>query len=100
MTLRRVPGFPNYQAEDDGFKGISLDPMMARYMQGVADDIAGDANAVGESRYTGGLTTVRMGWENQPRLSAEITEEDPHWRDARDEILLRVLAAKEQRDGR
>lgn len=100
MTLRRVPGFPNYQAEDKGFQQISLGPDMARYMQGVADDIAGDANAVGESQYDGGITTVRMGWQNEPRISAEITETKPHWRDARDAILLRVLAAKERNDGR
>lgn len=100
MTLRRVPGFPNYQADDDGLKDIAMGPEMARFMQGVADDIAGDGNAVGESRYDGGITTVRMGWQNEPRISAEVTETQPHWRDARDEVLLRVLAAKERNDGR
>ena len=94
MTLRRVPGFRNYQAEDEGFQSIGLSPQMARHMKAVGDGLAGDAQAVGDSTYDAELTTVRMGWMNKPRAAVDVSESNRDWRDSRDRILLRVVEAK------
>jgi hypothetical protein len=59
--------------------------------------IAGNANAVGESKYESEATTVISGWENEKRAGAVVRETAPHWKDWRDAVLVRVADAMKVR---
>lgn len=61
----------------------------------LATQVAGNANAVGSSRYEAGRSVVVGGWNNESRSGAVVREVDPSWRDARDSILLRVAESME-----
>lgn len=93
MTLHRVPGFRNYQADDRGFQEIGLSVPMAQFMRDLGENLASQAQAVGESTYGSEVTTVRVGWQNKSRVAVNVFEVDRHWRDSRDAILLRVIDA-------
>jgi len=76
-----------------GLKQIGQSPGMAKAALEVAQRLAGNANAVGDSTYEASSTTVTAGWANEKRSGALVRESEPHWRDWRDAVLLRVADA-------
>ena len=82
-----------YKPDDYGLRKLGESPGMAKASLEVAQRLAGNANAVGESKYEAANSTVTAGWANEKRAGAVVRESEPHWRDARDAILLRVTAA-------
>lgn len=97
MALRRVPGSRNYRADDRGLKEIGKSPGMAAFVLAVGQRMAGNANAVGDSKYSAAGTTVRAGWDNEPRAGVRVFEVEHHWRDSRDAILVRVAESMKVR---
>jgi hypothetical protein len=97
MALHRVPGSRRYQAEDRGFREIGSSSAVGAEMVAVAERIAGNAEAVGDGEYEAKPSTVTAGWANERRSGAVVRESDPHWRDSRDAILVRVMQAMEVR---
>lgn len=85
--------------------GLKLDPTAIRALLAgsevskasmeIAQRLAGNANAVGESTYEAAPATVTGGWRNERRAGAVVRETDPSWNDARDSILLRVAEQME-----
>lgn len=82
-----------YKPDDYGLRQIGQSPGMAKATLEVAQRLAGNANAVGESTYEAASSTVTGGWANEKRAGAVVRESEHHWRDSRDAILLRVAAA-------
>ena len=62
-----------------------------------AQRLAGNANAVGDSTYEAAPATVTAGWANDKRAGAVVREVVHHWRDSRDQILIRVADAMKVR---
>jgi len=81
-----------------GLKQIGNSPGMAKATLAVARRAAGNANAVGDSKYEAANTTVTAGWANEKRAGAVVRESEPHWRDSRDRVLLRVADAMKARN--
>ena len=81
-----------------GLKQIGNSPGMAKATLAVARRAAGNANAVGDSKYEAANTTVTAGWANEKRAGAVVRESEPHWRDWRDRVLLRVADAMKVRN--
>lgn len=90
-------GLNKYKADDYGLRKIAQSPGMAKATLEVAQRLAGNANAVGDSTYQAASSTVTAGWANEKRAGAVVRESEPHWRDWRDGILLRVTAAMKVR---
>lgn len=86
-----------YKPVPSGFRQIARSPALARIAEKTAARIAGNANAVGDSKYESEPTTVVSGWANEKRAGAVVRETDPHWRDWRDAVLVRVTAAMKVR---
>lgn len=86
-----------YKPDDYGLRKIAQSPDMAKATLEVARRLAGNANAVGDSKYEAVSSTVTAGWANEKRAGAVVRESEPHWRDWRDGILLRVTAAMRAR---
>lgn len=80
----------SYKPNDYGLSKIAQGPGMAKASMEVAQRLAGNANAVGDSTYEAAPSTVTAGWANEKRSGAIVRESQPHWRDWRDRILLRV----------
>lgn len=93
MALHRVPGSRHYQAEDRGFREIGSSSAVGAEMVAVAERVAGNAQAVGDGEYEAKPSTVTAGWANERRSGAVVRESNPHWRDSRDAILVRVLSS-------
>lgn len=100
MALHRVPGSRNYWADDDGFKEIALSDDMRSAVLDIANDLAGNAEAVGDSTYEAKSTIVRSGWQNERRQGASVDETKVAWEDARDAILIRTADAMKIRNRR
>jgi hypothetical protein len=86
-----------YTPDDYGLRKLGQSTEMAKATLEVAQRLAGNANAVGDSKYEAASTTVTAGWANEKRAGAVVRESEPHWRDWRDGILLRVTAAMRAR---
>jgi len=82
---------------DIGLKQIAQSPQIAAETLAAAKRIAGNANAVGDSKYEAESQTVAAGWNNERRSGAVVRETDPHWKDWRDAVLLRVTNAMKER---
>lgn len=82
-----------YRPVEAGFREIGQSSAMAQATLDVAQRMAGNANAVGDSTYEAASTTVTAGWANERRAGATARESTPHWRDSRDAILVRVMAS-------
>lgn len=86
-----------YTPDDYGLAKIATSPGMAKATLEVAQRMAGNANAVGDSTYEAAGMTVTAGWANEKRSGAVVRESEAHWRDSRDAILLRVRDAMKVR---
>ncbi|NWL13313.1 hypothetical protein DM793_18775 [Paenarthrobacter nitroguajacolicus] len=86
-----------YKADDFGLRKLAQSPEMGAATLEAAKLMAGNANAVGDSKYEAESTTVTAGWANEKRAGAVVRESEPHWRDWRDGVLLRVAAAMKVR---
>jgi hypothetical protein len=80
----------SYKPNDYGLSKLAQSPGMAAASMAVAQRLAGNANAVGDSTYEAAPSTVTAGWANEKRAGAIVRESQPHWRDWRDRVLLRV----------
>lgn len=86
-----------YEPLDIGLKKLAQSPEMAKVTLEVAQRMAGNANAVGDSTYEAANTTVTAGWKNEKRAGAVVREVEHDWEDSRDAILLRVRDAMKVR---
>lgn len=82
-----------YRAQPRGLKELAQSDWMKQTMLGVGRKLAGNANAVGDSKYEAKSTTVRAGWANEQRQGVSVAETEHHWKDSRDAVLIRVAAA-------
>lgn len=89
-----------YQPRQAGLKELALSDWMKQTMLDVGRKMAGNANAVGESKYEAKSVKVRAGWANEHRYGASVAETEHHWKDSRDAVLVRVAAAMTQRGAR
>jgi len=86
-----------YEPIDVGLKQIAQSEGMAKATLEIAQRLAGNANAVGDSTYEAANATVTAGWKNERRAGAVVREVEPDWEDWRDRILLRVADAMKVR---
>ena len=93
MGLQRVPGVRGYFADSGGLRELAQSAQMQAATLAVAQRMAGNAEAVGSGSYEAAPQTVLAGWANERRAGAVVRETDPHWRDARDAVLIRVAEA-------
>lgn len=98
MSLKRVPGAKGYMADSNGLRELGQSTGMAKATLEAAKRMAGNANAVGDATYEAANTTVTAGWANEKRAGATVRETEPHWRDSRDAVLVRVAAAMRARN--
>lgn len=89
-----------YEPRKEGIRDIAQSGEMRAAVLAVAEQMAGNANSVGDSKYEAESQMVTAGWANDRRAGAVVRESEPHWRDWRDSVLLRVAAAMSQRGGR
>ena len=89
-----------YKPDHSGLRQLGSSPGMAAASLEVAQRLAGNANAVGDSTYEAANTTVIVGWANERRAGAVVRESEHHWRDSRDAVLLRVANAMSVRGRR
>lgn len=85
----------NYTPLASGLKELGNSDGMKRETLAVARTIATKANQRGKSRYEAKGQTVHLGWKNEPRAGAAVSEKEEgrDWRDSRDRVLLRVTAS-------
>ena len=81
-----------YTPLPSGFRELGQSDWAKDTTLAVAKKIAGNANAVGDSKYEAESRTMRAGWANEPRAGAVAAETQRDWRDSRDAVLVRVLA--------
>lgn len=86
-----------YEPIDFGLKKLAQSPEMGKAVLDVAQRLAGNAEAVGDSTYEAAATTVTAGWRNDRRAGAVVREVEHDWEDSRDRILLRVRDAMKVR---
>ncbi|SEI44747.1 hypothetical protein SAMN04487917_101342 [Arthrobacter sp. yr096] len=86
-----------YEPLDIGLKQIAQSSEVQAATLAVAQRMAGNANAVGDSKYEAASQTVTAGWDNERRSGAVVRETEPHWKDWRDGVLLRVANAMKER---
>ena len=82
-----------YRPRHSGVRELAQSAQMGAATLAAAQRMAGNANAVGDSTYESANATVTAGWANERRAGAVVRESEHHWRDSRDRILLRVVAA-------
>lgn len=97
MALRRVPGFKHYRADDDGLRQIGQSAAMGEATLAEAQRLVGNIEAVADGKYESEASKVTAGWKNERRAGAVVKESEPHWRDERDAIMVRVIQAMEVR---
>lgn len=93
MKLQKIPGVKRYRALGIGIKQLGASAGVGAQTLEAARKISGGANAVGDATYSYASTPVRAGWNNELRAGAVARVQEPHWRDSRDAVLLRVTAA-------
>lgn len=86
-----------YEPLDIGLKKLSQSPEIAKATLEVAQRMAGNANAVGDSTYEAVPAKVTAGWNNEQRAGAVVREVERDWKDSRDAVLLRVADAMKVR---
>lgn len=86
-----------YRPQEAGIREIAQSTAMSAATLEVAERMAGNADAVGDSTYEAENQTVTAGWANERRAGAVVRESTPHWRDWRDGVLLRVANAMRAR---
>ncbi|WP_324644156.1 hypothetical protein [Pseudarthrobacter sp. LT1] len=82
-----------YEALPLGLRKLGNSPGVSKAVLDVAERMAGNANAVGDSKYEAATAKVTAGWDNEERAGAVVREVEHDWEDSRDAILLRVADA-------
>lgn len=93
----RVVEVSKYEPLESGLAKIAQSPEMGKATLEVAQRMAGNANAVGDSTYEAVPSTVTGGWANTHRAGAVVREVHQDWEDWRDRVLLRVAEAMKVR---
>jgi hypothetical protein len=86
-----------YKPNDFGLKQLGQSDAVGKAVLDVAERMAGNANAVGDSTYEAASVPVSAGWANEKRSGAVVREVERDWEDSRDAILLRVRDAMKVR---
>lgn len=86
-----------YEPIESGLAKIAQSPEMGKATLEIAQRMAGNANAVGDSTYEAVPSTVTGGWANNHRSGALVREVEQDWEDWRDRVLLRVAEAMKVR---
>lgn len=89
----RADQVSKYEPLEVGLEKIAQSPEMGKATLEIAQRMAGNANAVGDSTYEAVPSTVPGGWKNSHRSGAVVREVKPDWEDWRDRVLLRVAEA-------
>lgn len=97
MALHKIRGVKSYMADDSGLRDFGTSKAVSDAAMAAAQRMAGNAQAVGDGTYEAAPATVTAGWANERRAGAVVRETSPHWRDARDAILRRVMQSMEVR---
>lgn len=100
MQLRKIPGVKSYRAAPEGVREALQSSGMSKVAESAAARIAGAANAVGDATYGSRPQQVRAGYDNEARAGASVYVVTPHWRDSRDEVLVRVAESMARRSPR
>jgi hypothetical protein len=86
-----------YKPQPAGLRELAQSASVGAASLSAARRMAGNANAVGDATYEAAPATVTAGWANERRAGATVRVVEPHWRDSRDRILLRVADAMKVR---
>lgn len=89
-----------YTPREAGIREIAQSSGMGAASVAAAQQMAGNANAVGHSEYEAEGQTVTAGWANDRRAGAVVRESVTDARDWRDAVLLRVRDAMSVRGRR
>lgn len=100
MQLRKIPGVKSYKAHPAGVRELMLSSDVSKAAESEASRIAAAANAVGDATYGSRPQQVRAGYDNEARAGASVYVVTPHWRDSRDEVLVRTADAMARRSPR
>jgi hypothetical protein len=88
-----------YKPLASGLRELAQSAEVGAAALSAAQRMSGNANAVGDATYEAAPATVTAGWTNEKRAGATVRVVAPHWKDARDRVLLRVADAMKVRGG-
>lgn len=94
-----IVSFGQYTPDDRGMRQFRFSDTVGNAMGKVANDFAAQANARGRSRYVARQKLVRGGHQNSERAGAEVTEEQRHWNDVRERLLVNLSRDFRMRGG-
>lgn len=84
-------------ADDIGLRELATSSAVGDATLAAAQQMAGNAQAVGRGEYEAAPATVLAGWANERRAGAVVRESRKDWRDTRDAVLLRVADSMKTR---
>lgn len=87
----------NYKPVPSGLREILSSNLVSDASVALAREVAGNAQAVGKSKYVGASASVTAGWNNERRAGAVVSESVPHGKDWENAILLRTVSAMQKR---
>lgn len=91
MKLQKIPGVKSYRSLNQGLRILGASSEIGKATLEVAEGVAGTANSMGEAEYSAVPMSVRFGRNNEERSGASVQVTTQHWRDARDQVLLRLI---------
>lgn len=95
MALHRVPGAPNYQADDSGLAEIAASSKVAAETMRAAQRLATAAKITDlRGRYEVEADKVSIGWDRRPRAGAVVTQAKTGHRSGQSYLASVVLRAQ------
>lgn len=98
MALHKIRGVKAYMADDSGLKDVATTSVVGSIALQEAQKLARNAEAIGHSTYEAKPANVSVGWANDLRAGAIVTEVSHDFRDSRDSVLLRVAESMNVRN--
>ncbi|POH58918.1 hypothetical protein [Arthrobacter glacialis] len=81
----------SYKSIEAGMKALGQAPALGQVALSAARELATAANrADPEGNYEATPRTVIVGWKNERRAGAAVSETTPSWRGSRDRVLARI----------
>lgn len=87
----------SYRPVPSGLREVLASQGMSDASVALAREVAGNAQAVGKSKYVGAPAAVTSGWNNERRAGAVVSESQTHGKDWENAILLRTVSAMQRR---